>query len=490
MDFLTNHNYELFNFDGPVPAHKALRSLGLEYGIMYGKFHRFQILWQKQARREGPDELIHFWVEPASRSSFTLPWPTMKDFEARHLELYPEEILLDFEDTAHPLRYPRFVADRTGQHSSRPLPVFSSEENEFLDAYYDEIRTLSVGPCLAAVDGLEINHHDINHLVGYRATELLHEGRAWPQPHSPAPPIPWPTLDAFKRRFYPASPAFPWHDYVPLDRADFSAREHVFLAHYLHEITRLTSGPAHEYLRSQSLSPTLMIPFLKHSFSYVRSDSSGQLLNPACKLLTEPLPAFEVPWGNRAIFLGRVLRFCGDESMKTLVGPFLPTEESAYVYKPTPYRFYLSQEEEGFIRWYLAETDGATGGLMPATQWLWANGVYPSTLKAFVHTFKRPSDHFYDSEYDRPLPPYMAAWLAKEDFEMRLKSALETFPELKDNPAALPGYLPDGYEEMRTTWLKSIPITPTLVSIQRRYDLQDTTPDRADESKGSAPRQG
>jgi len=465
MDFLTNHNYELFNLDGPVPAHEALRSLYREHAISYGKLRRFQYLWQEQARREGPDELSHFWIEPASRSSFTLPWPTSDAFNARYQELYPEEILVKFEDTAHPLRYPRFVADRIGQHSSRPMPVFSSEENEFLDAYYDEIRSLSVGPCLAAVDGLEITHHDINHLVGYRATELFHEGRPWPQPHSPAPPIPWPTLDAFKHRFYPPSPVFPWHDYVPLDRADFSAKEHAFLAHYLHEITKLTTGPAHEYLRSQSLSPVLMIPFLKHTFSYVRHDTFGKFLNPACKLLTESLPAFEVPWGTKSIFLGRVLRFCGDESMKTLVEPFLPSEESAYVYKPIAYRFFLSQEEDGFIRWYLAESDGATGGLMPATQWLWANAVYPSTLEAFVQTFRQSSDHFYDYKYDKPLPPFMAAWLAKEDFEMRLKSALETFPELKENPAALPGYLPDGYEEKRTAWLKSIPKPPALDSI-------------------------
>jgi len=70
---VNGYNYALSNFDGPVPAHEALRSLGLEFVIMYGNFRRFQILWQKQARREGPDELSHFWVEPASHLSFTLP---------------------------------------------------------------------------------------------------------------------------------------------------------------------------------------------------------------------------------------------------------------------------------------------------------------------------------------------------------------------------------------------------------------------------------
>ena len=74
--------------------------------------------------------------------------------------------------------------------------------------------------------------------------------------------------------------------------------------------------------------------------------------------------------------------------MKKLAAPFLPPEDSEYVYKPTPYHFFLSQEEEGFVRWYLAETRDATEGRMPATQWLWANGVYPSTLEAFLHAFR------------------------------------------------------------------------------------------------------
>jgi hypothetical protein len=226
MDFVTNHTYELHNFDRPVPAHEALRALVPERGLTYMKFRRFQYLWQETARREGPDELTYFWVEPSSRSYFTLPWPTLEAFNARYLELYPEEILVEFEANDHPLRNPRFVAHRTGRWSSRPIPIFSPEENEFLDAYYDEIRSLTIGPCLTSVDDLEIPHGEINHLVGYRATELLHEGQPWPQPHSAAPPIPWHTLEAFKQRFFPPRPEFPWHDYVPLDRVDFSAREY------------------------------------------------------------------------------------------------------------------------------------------------------------------------------------------------------------------------------------------------------------------------
>jgi hypothetical protein len=454
MDFMTNYAYESHNFDRPLPAHESLRSLDPHHRMGWEKLLLFEYLWQETARREGPDELFHFWVEPASRSSFTLPWPTLEAFEARYRELYPEMILLQFEENAHPLRSPRFVTHRQGRFSSRPIPVFSPEENEFLDAYYDEIRSLAIGPCLTAVDEMKIPHHEINCLVGYRATELLYEGRLWPQSHSPAPPIPWSSLEDFKLRFLPPRPDFSAYQYVTLDRSAFSAKEHAFFAHYLHEMTTLTPGPAHEYLRSQSLSPILMVPFL------YGSKSGGNAL--AAKYLSEPLPAFELPWGTQSILFGRVLRFCESDAMKKLVAPYLPSEDSAYIYKPVPYRFYLNQEEEGFVRWYLAETTDATGGWMPATQWLWTNGIYPSTLEAFLHAFRQPNDHFYDCDYNNPLPPFRAPWLGKEEYEERLKMALESFPELKDNPAALPGYLPEGYEERRMAWLKSIPTPPPL----------------------------
>jgi len=146
--------------------------------------------------------------------------------------------------------------------------------------------------------------------------------------------------------------------------------------------------------------------------------------------------------------------------MKKLVAPFLPPEESAYIYKPIPYRFYLSQEEEGFIRWYRAETSNATGGWIPATQWLWVNGVYPSTLKALLQAFHQPDDHYYDCDYNNPLPTFRPPWLNKEEYEARLNRALESFPELKDDPSSLPGYLPEGYEERRMAWLRSIPSPP------------------------------
>jgi hypothetical protein len=128
------------------------------------------------------------------------------------------------------------------------------------------------------------------------------------------------------------------------------------------------------------------------------------------------------------------------------------------------YYFFLNQEEEGFVQGYLAETRDATGGWMPATHWLWANGVYPSTLEAFLQVYRCPHDHYYDREHDKPLPPFRAPRLSKEDFEARLKGALEAFPALKENPSALPGYLPDGYAERRMAWLRSIPSPPALDS--------------------------
>ena len=338
MDFMTNHVYELHNFDRPTPAHEAFRSLDPQHQIEWEKLHLFQYLWQEQVRWEGPDDLFFFWVEPASRSSFILPWPTLEAFDARYLELYAEMILIQFEQNSHPLRFPRFVTHRTGRFSSPPIPVFTPQENEFLDAYYDEIRSRTNGPCFTAVGELKIPHDEINHLVGYRATELFHEGRPWPQSHALDPPIPWSSGESFKLRFFPPKPNYPPLHYVTLDRPDFSAKEHGFLAHYLHEMTTLTSGPAHEYLRSQSLSPILMIPFQYG----IKRGASGLV----SEYLTKPLPAFEIPWGTKSVCFGRVLRVCETDAMKKLIEPFLPPEESAYIYKPIPYPF-LPQSRGG-----------------------------------------------------------------------------------------------------------------------------------------------
>jgi hypothetical protein len=51
---------------------------------------------------------------------------------------------------------------------------------------------------------------------------------------------------------------------------------------------------------------------------------------------------------------------------------------------------------------------------------------------------------------------------AEAEFNERLNVALEAFPELKQTPSFVPGYLPEGYEEARSAWLKSIPTPPDL----------------------------
>jgi hypothetical protein len=85
-------------------------------------------------------------------------------------------------------------------------------------------------------------------------------------------------------------------------------------------------------------------------------------------------------------------------------------------------------------------------------------------LEAFLHIYRLADDHYCDCKRDDPLPPFRTPWLAREDFEARLKKALEAFPELKDNPSALPGYLPERYAERRMAWLRTIPSPPALDS--------------------------
>jgi hypothetical protein len=57
---------------------------------------------------------------------------------------------------------------------------------------------------------------------------------------------------------------------------------------------------------------------------------------------------------------------------------------------------------------------------------------------------------------------------AKAEFKERLDVALEAFSELKQNPSFVPDYLPEGYEEARSAWLKSIPTPPDLGSVLSR----------------------
>ena len=68
---------------------------------------------------------------------------------------------------------------------------------------------------------------------------------------------------------------------------------------------------------------------------------------------------------------------------------------------------------------------------------------------------------------ENPLPVFQAPRLAREDFEARLRKALEAFPDFKEQRSALPGYLPADYEERRLAWLKSIPSPPDLDSFER-----------------------
>jgi len=150
--------------------------------------------------------------------------------------------------------------------------------------------------------------------------------------------------------------------------------------------------------------------------------------------------------------------------MKLLVEPFLPSEDSAYVNQPIPYRFFLSEGEEDFLRRYLDETLDPAGGYMQATHWLWSNDLYLSTLEGFLNVYRRPGDHFYHQDRSGHPSVFRAPWLAREDFEARLEKALEEFPALKQDSSFLPGYRPEGYEEIRQAWLRSIPKPPAMTA--------------------------
>jgi hypothetical protein len=336
-----------------------------------------------------------------------------------------------------------------------PIPIFSPEENLFLDAFYNEIRAGTFGHCLTAVQALKIPTYEINKLIGYRATELICSHLPWPQPHPPSPPLPWPDLETFKRRFLPPEPNIPRYRRVELGRADFSAKEHVFYAHYLHELVSLTSGPAHEYLRSQCLSPVLMLAFQAAAlYNRLQID----------KVLSEPLPPFIIPWGNSAIFLTRVLYFCRERyGLKDELDRYLPKSDDAYIIKPCLYDFFLTQPEKEFLHHYQSEILHPEDPLKPATHWLWHNDVFPSTLRPFLYAAEQPSPiqkSHYSVTHINPLPPFRPAWFTKEHFEARANEALEFYPDLKNDPTAVPGYNPVDWPERKLAWLKSIPTPP------------------------------
>jgi hypothetical protein len=416
----------------------------------------FQYLWQEQSRYDGTAETFFPWAPPDDLPPLNPPWTTWQDFLGRSESLYAESVYRQFESSYHPFRYPHFVTTRRGRYLDR-IPEFTSAENEFLDAYYREIFAQEKGPCLTAVNSLEIPVDEVNTLVAYRAIELMHAGQSWPQLDPVDPPVPWSNLDEFKRRFFPPRPNFPRCHYVTLHRTDFSAKEMSFFHHYYREILSLTPGPAHDYLRAQDIPGTLLAPF---QYAICRGGGHGVV----GLFMDNPLPPFEIPWGSKAVFYHRAYLFCPSEREKEAFSRHIPMEDREYITTSFRELCYPNQFEEEFIEWYLAETSGKTGGFTPATNWLWTHGVYPTNLKVMIYSAQHPPGHWHDVEYDNPLPPFKPAWVDKDEFNERLKKFLRAYPAFKEDPTALPDYAPEGYEEKRTAWLRSIPTPPALDS--------------------------
>ena len=98
------------------------------------------------------------------------PWFTWQEYVDRAESLYAEKVYREFEAHEHPFRYPHFTSVRRGRYPDR-IPEFTHAENEFLDAYYREIFAHKKGPCLTAVDSMQIPVDEVNTLVAYRAME-------------------------------------------------------------------------------------------------------------------------------------------------------------------------------------------------------------------------------------------------------------------------------------------------------------------------------
>jgi hypothetical protein len=181
------------------------------------------------------------------------------------------------------------------------IPTFTEEENRFLDAYHQEIQSLSWGPCLEIVLAAGIDPGEVNRLVGYRAGELLYKGEPWPVPvPNPIPPLPWPNKAALELRTNPPGKEYPPPSptkKLPIDGRTLGDRERDFLAHYFREITTLTDGPAHQFLREKAIDPVLMTPFLSTAFLI----STGP-----DHLLRNDLPPFHGPWSDKAMFMKRL----------------------------------------------------------------------------------------------------------------------------------------------------------------------------------------
>jgi hypothetical protein len=452
MDFFTRHAYELHNFDRPTPAHDFLRNLCTTGRSEWRDLSIFQYLWQEQSRYDGTSDTFFSWAPPAHLPALAPPWSTWREFVDRAESLYAESVYRQFEANEHPLRYAHFISTRKGRFLDK-ISEFTPAEDEFLDAYYREIFSYKKGPCLSAVNSLDIPVDEVNTLVAYRATELMHAGQSWPQLDTVGPPIPWSSLDEFKQRFFPPRPNFPRCHYVTLHRTDLSAKEQAFFHHCHREFLSLTPGPAHEYLRAQDIAVTLLSPFW---YAIFRGGGHGL----AGLFVREALPPFEIPWSSKTVFYQRAYYFCPTEREKEAFSLNIPLDDREYITTSFRELCYPNQFEDEFIEWYLAETAGKTNGFTPATNWLWTHGVYPTNLKVMIYSAQHPPGNWHDVEYDNPLPSYKPAWVDKDEFNERLKKFLRAYPEFNKDPTALPNYAPEGYEQRRMAWLRSIPAPP------------------------------
>jgi hypothetical protein len=303
MDFMTNYVTELHNFDRPMPAHEMFWALCEADGQPRYKhsstMNVFEFLWQEQSRAEN----IEFWpyTDNPPVPPFVLPWPSAAAFKARSHQLYPESVYLEFARNDHPFRYNRCWSHCNRRYFSWHAPEFTEAEIEFLDAYYQEIESLSWGPCLELVKAAGLWTGEINRLVGYRAGELLYRGEPWPvSVTNPMPPLPWPNKTALELRTNPPGKEYPAPSptkHPSIDRRTMGDQEKDFLIHYFKEITSLTEGPAHQFMREKGIDPILMTPFL--STAFMISTTSSQLL-------TEDLPPFHGPWYDKDVFLKRL----------------------------------------------------------------------------------------------------------------------------------------------------------------------------------------
>ena len=327
-----------------MPAHEYLRSIWTGGPIPWKIQGVFQYLWQEQGRDEGVLETFYSWAPPGDLPPLNPPWSTWREFEARSESLYPEYTYRQFESNSHPLRHPNLVTLRKNRFGEG-APEFTPAENAFLDAYYREIFSFRHGPCLTAVREIGIDTDKIHNLISYRATELMHAGMPWPQLDPVDPPIPWPSLDEFKRRFCRPRPDPPRCSYVDFHLQDFSRKERAFFAHYFREVLALTPGPAHEYLSSEGIPPSHLLPFHHNLFSF----NGGSWAEVSFK---EPLPPFEVPWSSRSVFYQRAYLFCRYTSEREKFLLVAPAEVRDDL-RTKAFSYFLNQPEEEFIEWYL-----------------------------------------------------------------------------------------------------------------------------------------